>query len=129
MKYLKLTLPRKEGSGEFQYPSNYADLQPFIKNNLYVDDAGTCVLLLVVEDGAEKVCKENVEKLTKAAMTTYADQFDKKTEKITDEAKVRRLEILAKAGDYKLTADDLKALDPADATPGVEYRKTFSETL
>ena len=133
MKYLKIHLPQEPGK-KMQYPDQYrAEIEPYIVDNsthLYINDPAVnndCFLLLIVSD--ECAYKgDNVTYLTKAEMKVFSTPFEKKEERITNEAVLRRLEIKVKDGG-SLTADEQKALDPADPTPGIEFNETFSDKI
>jgi hypothetical protein len=117
-----------------KYPEGYSDLEHFIKDHLYVDDAETdkTYLCLTIKDGVDhKVVLgnlENVTEMTKHEMVEYCEPHEEKRETITDEAKVRRLAIKAQLG-QPFTTEELKALDPEDETPGFGYTKRFIDRI
>ena len=72
--------------------------------------------------------QKDVEELTVVDAETFTDKYDLRNTVITDEGIVRAMEIKAKAG-VALSSADLKALDPADSTLGIQYRVRFIDKV
>jgi hypothetical protein len=129
MKYLQIRV-RSNEKGEMIYPDGF--LQVRYLEYLYCDDtlARTTYMLVMIEDKELEKIKvlTDVEEMTKANISIFANSYEPITEQITDEAKVRRLEIKAKIGE-KFTLDEMKAIDPADPVLGINYRKRFSDLI
>jgi len=117
-------------NGAMKYPDGFKSINCL--EHLYYDDlaAGICWLIAAIKD--EDLLKitdmTNVTELTLLEATTLLKEYEPKTEEITNEAIIRRLEIKTKAG-LPLTADDLKAIDPNDPTPGINYKKRLIDRI
>lgn len=129
MKYFKITLPKQKG-GNLIYPPNYQDeIGDYAVDHLYFDEDGVSKLLLLIEDvNAKNIIRENVEEVSETDAITISNIFETKTEQITDEGKIRRLELKA-ALSIPLTTDELKAIDPADPTSGFGYTEILADRL
>ena len=71
---------------------------------------------------------ENVTEMTKADMITLSEQVEPQIEEIKDEGKLRRIEIKTRLG-QALTTDEEKAIDPADPTLGINYKKRLADMI
>lgn len=116
MKYLKITI-LEPGNGPMVYPVGYqAEIGDFAVDHLYFDEIksdGESGLLLCIPDKHFKpeMVRDGVVEITEAEAKTLSEANETRTEVITDEAKVRRLEIKSRLG-LELTKDELDALDP-----------------
>jgi len=134
MKYYKITLRYKPSTTELVYPENY---QEDIGNknykhqsSLYYNEAdGTpCLLMCIADKDAKDIVRDYVEDLTKTEAKELSEEYEARTEEITDEAKIRRLELKV-AMEETLTADELKAIDPDDPTPGFGKTKILADKI
>ena len=125
--------------GKIKYPIGYNDLEHFIKSYLFVDEKiaekdeeKVTYLCLAINDGVNyKIILgdlDRVKKLTKEKMIAYCTPYEKKREKITDEARVKRLAIKAQLG-IPFTEEENKAIDPEDDTPGFGLSKRFVDLI
>lgn len=131
MKYFDITLRKAKGSTSLVYPANYqAEIGDYAQSHLYYDDDnGTSKLLLCIEDtDAVNIVRDYVVELTEAQAKTISEQHETRTETITDEAKVRRIELKVARG-QALTADEEKAINPLDSTPGFGMRKILADRI
>lgn len=133
MKYLKIHVLQPKG-GQMVYPTNYqseiGDYNQNLAHLYYNDDKGECYLLLTIEDADYKsnMIRDRVEEITETEAKSISEANETRTEAITDEARVRRLEIKSRLG-QTLTTDELKALDPNDPIPGFGYTKIFADMI
>lgn len=130
MKILKIKILSDSFDGKMIYPDGFLSF-PCIEH-IYCDEleTGICWLVVLVNDEDISKIKDmtNITELTIAEAEAFTDRFDPKMEEVTDEVKIRRLEIMVKAG-MELTDDEKKALDPNDPTPGIKYRKRFIDKV
>jgi hypothetical protein len=129
MKLLKIRV-RADEKGNMSYPEGFLTFSCL--EHIYCDEleTGICWLVVLVEDkNLEKITdQKDVEELTVVDAETLTDKYDLRNTVITDEGIVRAMEIKAKAG-VALSSTDLKALDPADSTPGIQYRVRFIDRV
>ena len=127
MKYLKIRV-RADEKGKMLYPQGFTSFQCL--EHIYCDDAGVCNLVVAIDDkNLVKITDmTDVKELTLTEAEVYLDKFDLRTTEITDEGMVRALEIKSNLG-TPLSATELKAIDPNDPTPGIEYRKRFIDKV
>ena len=132
MIYIKIELPH--GSGGLQYPSGYSQLEQHITDHLYADEkeTGKTFLCLSLKDETDWKTilgsHGRIIEMTKEEMINYCNPFEEKREFITDEARVKRLAIKSQLG-QTLTAEELKAIDPDDETPGFGFTKRFIDRI
>jgi hypothetical protein len=128
MKILNITVP-VDSYGNMIYPPGFTNINCL--EHLYYDDedTGVCHLLVLIRDQDLIEIRDmtNVEEVTEADAGVIAAKYNPRKEMITDEAKIRRLEIKSRLG--SLTADELKALDPDDPAPGINYSLNFIDRL
>ena len=143
MKYFKITLRQNPGSTALVYPDRYqSEIGNFNKGHLYYDDdLGNPMLLLSIEDkNSSNIVRDNVVEITEAEAKAISEAKEVRTEQINDEAKIRRLAIKAQLLNTKtvagtvtaadqLTTDELKALDPKDATSGIVMSKILADKI
>lgn len=130
MKYFNIELG-KNSAGELQYPANYNTFNKHIVDHLYYDANDKTNLLVVCKDESDGMMDgvSGVTELTSEEAKTLADVHDPSDiEKITDTAKIERLKIKSALG-VALTDDELKAIDPDDATPGIGKNKRLSRRI
>lgn len=131
MKYLDIDIKPKSGT-ILEYPVNYqSEIGNFAKDHLYYDDEkGFPRLLLCIEDGDYKssMIRDRVTELTEAQAKAISEAKEQRVETITDEAKVRRIEIKASLG-MALTTDEQKSIDPTDPTPGFGITKILADRI
>ena len=130
MKYFNITLRHRQGSTEIVYPTNYqSQIGDFNAGHLYYDEGDTSMLLMCIKDkDAINIVRTDVEQITEQQAKAISVKNEKVTEAITDEAKVRRLELKVAMG-KTLTADDEKALDPNDPTSGFGMAQTLARRI
>ena len=131
MKYLKLDITPEIGKTQLKYPDNYqVDIGNYAVDHLYYDEAGKCYLILLIPDKQYKpeMLKSGVSLITETTAKQTSVDKEPLKETITDEAKIRRLEIKSNLG-QALTDSELKALDPNDPTPGIEYEKRLTDRI
>jgi NADP-dependent 3-hydroxy acid dehydrogenase YdfG len=121
MKFYVITLPYDNVARRMVYPSNYQiEIGDQAVDHLYYKDGAVTKLLLLIQDKDALVSLPgSVVEITEAEAITVSQANEQETERLTDPAKVQRLDILVRAGGHMLSADELKALDPDDPTPGV----------
>lgn len=130
MKYFKVRVRSKKGSTQMIYPKGYQDdVGPFAKDHLYYEDEGHQMLLLAIPDAdAKKIVRKDIVEIKKAEAGAISEAKEPRTETITDEAKVRRLQIKAQLK-QKFAPSELKALDPNDPTPGFSKSVIFADRM
>ena len=121
MKFYVITLPYDRVARKMVYPSNYqTEIGDQAVDHLYYKDGAVTKLLLLIQDKDALVSLPgSVVEITEAEAITVSQANEQETERLTDPAKIQRLDVLVRAGGYKLTADELKALDPDDSMPGI----------
>jgi len=129
MKLLKIRV-RSDEKGKMIYPEGF--LGVICLEHIYCDEleTGICWLVVLVDDKEldKMPDQKDVEELTVLDAGTFVDKHDPHDTEVTDEGIVRAMEIKAKAG-VALSSTDLKALDPADSTPGIQYRVRFIDKV
>jgi len=129
MKLLKIRV-RSDEKGNMSYPPGFLTFSCL--EHIYCDEleTGICWLIVLIEDkNLGKITNmKDVEELTVLDAGTFVDKHDLRNTEVTDEGIVRAMEIKAKAG-VALSSTDLKALDPADSTPGIQYRVRFIDRV
>jgi len=131
MKYLKITTRQTPGMEGIRYPTNYQnEIGDFAVDHLYYEVGGVLRLLLLVPDKyyTPSMIREYVEEITEQEAIGISVANEKILEKITDEAKIRRIEIKTRLNQV-LTADELKAIDPGDPTPGIEKEERLADRI
>ena len=132
MKYLKIELLQSSTTNQIIYPTDYQSKignKNLLGGGLYYDEGDKHYLLLVVSDDCDYSTiseKSRISVLTVAEAKDISEKQQIRTEKITDEAKIRRLELKVKMS-VELTADDLKAIDVEDDTPGFGKEKIYAD--
>ena len=129
MKILKIMV-RADEKGKMLYPPGFLDIKCL--ENIYCDDVANniCWLVVAIEDkDLDKITDlKDVEEITLVTATTFLEKYDPHDTRITDEGMVRAIEIKSNLG-TPLSATELKAIDPNDPTPGIEYRKRFIDKV
>ena len=130
MKYYKITLRQKPGSTELIYPERYQEeIGNYNAGHLYYDEGDTPMLLMCIRDkDANNIVREYVEEITEKEAKAISEAKERRIERITDEAKIRRLELKVARG-KTLTAEEEKALNPNDPTPGFEKNKILADRI
>ena len=137
-KVLKLRIRRGEKNKMLYPPDNKTyqkEIGDFNEGHIYCHDRDLdiCHLVMIVPDAvASKYAgTPDIEELTKEDAIVMGGKFDPKTMFLSDEARVRRLEVLTKADPtYVLTEEDKKSLDPDDdSVPGVQWKRTFADKV
>lgn len=129
MKYLKIHI-QKNGT-QMVYPPGYqSEIGDFAVDHLYYVEGTDDKLLLCIPDKDFKnsMVRNNVEEVTETNANLISTTNEQKIETITDEAKVRRLEIKSRLG-IALTKDEEKALDPTDPTPGFGITEILADRI
>ena len=129
MKYFNITLRKNQGSTTIVYPKNYqSEIGDFNAGHIYYDVDDTAMLLMCIKDkDANNIVRTDVEEITETEAKAISVK-NEVSEAITDEAKVRRLEIKAARG-KSFTADEEKALDPNDETSGFSMARTLARRI
>jgi hypothetical protein len=129
MKILKIRV-RSDAKGTMLYPPGFMDIRCL--ESIYCDDVGAniCWLVVAVEDkDVDKITDlKDVTELTTIEAGTFLEKYDPHDTEITDEGMVRAIEIKSQLG-TALSATELKAIDPNDPTPGIQYRKRFVDKI
>ena len=129
MKLLKIRV-RADEKGKMIYPEGFLSVNCL--EHIYCDEleTGICWLVVLVDDKeTDKMAdQKDIEELTVLEAGTFVDKHDPHNTEVTDEAMLRAIEIKAKSA-ISLSATDLKALDPADSTPGIQYRVRFIDKV
>ena len=129
MKLLKIRV-RSDEKGKMIYPEGFLSVNCL--EHIYCDEleTGICWLVVLVDDKEmDKMAdQKDIEELTVLGAETFTDKYDPRNTEITDEARVRAIEIKSKSS-ISLNSADLKALDPADSTPGIQYRVRFIDKV
>lgn len=132
MKYLDIDIRPSVGSTQLIYPNGYQnEIGNFAKDHLYYDDdKGNPRLLLVIEDANfnSTMIRDRVTELTEVQAKAISEAKEQRIETITDEAKIRRIEIKSRLG-MKLTTDEVKAIDPTDVTPGFGVTQILADRV
>lgn len=117
MKYLDIDIKPNAGSNILVYPTNYqSEIGNFAKDHLYYDDDnGNPRLLLCIKDTDFNLSmiRDRVIEVNENNAKSISEAKEQRFETITDEAKVRRIEIKASLG-IELTNNEEKAIDPND---------------
>ena len=125
MKLLKIRV-RSGEKGKMVYPEGFLSVNCL--EHIYCDEleTGICWLVVLADDKElDKMAdQKDIEVLSVLDAETFTDKHDPRNTEVTDEAMLRAIEIKAKSA-ISLSATDLKALDPADSTPGIQYRVRF----
>jgi len=129
MKLLKIRV-RSDEKGKMLYPEGFITVNCL--EHIYCDEleTGICWLVVLVDDKeTDKMADlKDVEELSVVDAETFTDKHDPRNTEVTDEAMLRAIEIKSKSG-VALSSTDLKALDPADSTPGIQYRVRFIDKV
>lgn len=131
MKYFKIILRQNPGSNELIYPDNYQkEIGDYNAGHLYYSEGeGKPRLLMCIRDeNAKGIVRDYVEEISEAEAKAISEANETRTEEITDEAKIRRIEIKARLR-RALTPDEEKAIDPDDPTPGFNKRKILADRI
>lgn len=111
MKYFKITL-NKNPKGEFIYPDNYQEeVGNFATDYLYFDEDNQSYLLLCipnVKSGA--ILRNNIEEINESDVKAISEEHETKIEIVTDEIKLRRIELKAKLA-QPLSIEEINAID------------------
>lgn len=129
MKFYSLTLP-KNSYNELVYPINYQkEIGDYVVDYLYYNEGLTSKLMISIFDtNANNIIRENVVELTETEAAALSEVNEIRTEIITDEAKIKRIELKISLK-QALTSNELKALDPTDLTPGFSMKQIFSDRI
>jgi len=129
MKLLKIRV-RSDEKGKMIYPEGFLSVNCL--EHIYCDEleTGICWLVVLVDDKEldKMLDQKDIEELTVLDAETFVDKHDPRNTKVTDETILRAIEIKSKSA-ISLSATDLKALDPADSTPGIQYRVRFTDKV
>ena len=135
MKYYRITLNKAHPNAPLEYPSGINSYQEnignFAKDHLYYEEDGVTKLLLTVEDESvvgKTIVQKDVEELTEQEAKAVSEANESRTETITDEAKIRRIEIKSRLR-VALTEDEEKAIDPEDETSGFNKSKILADRI
>lgn len=128
MRYFKITLRQAPGSKELIYPEKYqAEIGNFNEGHLYLKDEPALVMC-IKDENAGNIVRPYVEEITEEEIKAISEANEIRTEEITDEARIRRIELKAKLG-QDITVKDKKAIDPDDPTPGFGKRKILADKI
>ena len=109
MKYYKIKLD-KNGS-QLIYPSDYQwQIGDFALDHLYYEDGTQSMLLLILPDKVKNVVRDKIVEITEVEAKAISESKEMRIEKITDEVKLRRIELKIKRG-LSLTIDESDALE------------------
>lgn len=115
MKFLKVKIPKV--GDRLAYPPSWNSVK--LDSCGYITDKSTGELFVVgYGDDAivdQLLLEANVTVMTKAAAISYSNANEDKLLTVTDEAKIRYLELKTALG-QTLTVDELAAVDPDDKT-------------
>ena len=129
MKLLKIRV-RSDEKGNMSYPEGFLTFSCL--EHIYCDEleTGICWLIVLIEDkNLDKITdQKDVEELTVLDAETFTIKYDPHNTEVTDEAMLRAIEIKSNSA-ILLSSVDLKALDPADSTPGIQYRVRFIDKV
>jgi len=129
MKLLKIRV-RADEKGNMSYPPGFLTFSCL--EHIYCDEleTGICWLVVLIEDkNLDKITdQKDVEELTVLDAETFTIKYDPHNTEVTDEAMLRAIEIKSNSA-ILLSSVDLKALDPADSTPGIQYRVRFIDKV
>lgn len=130
MKYFKITLRQTVGNGDYIYPANYQqEIGNYNEGHLYFSENGEPRLLLCIKDvNAKNIIRDYVTEITEADAKAISKANETRKEIITDEVKIRRIELLAKLG-YPLTENDKEAIDPNSPTSGFGIGKILADKI
>lgn len=129
MKILKIKV-NSNISGTMIYPKGFLSF-PCIEH-IYCDEleTGICWLIALIqnEDFEKIIDKTDVVEMTVTETETFLDKYEPLTTEITDEAMIRVIDIKTRAG-VELSDRELKAIDPEDPTPGIQYKKRVIDKI
>ncbi len=139
MKLVLVTLSLQNVSGKrMKYPAIYnaAEVElnkkgPIIYEGAFSRHETTEKILLYLDDvvadkyigDAQGLCIEKTVAEADSWLATNIQESDKPDESVTDQARLIAITAKAQAG-ITLSTDDLAALDPDNATPGISKKKT-----
>jgi len=128
MKYFVVTVRSKLGDTKCYYPKNYQEILDVTAIDKYFEEDGVFKRLHVIpDDKAEGIIREDVVEVDEAEAKRIS-VINEVEEIITDEAKIRRIEIKTKLG-QELNEDELKAIDPNDSAVGINKIETLAEKI
>ncbi|MHA1880049.1 MAG: hypothetical protein ACTSYG_06595 [Candidatus Heimdallarchaeota archaeon] len=128
MKFFKITLRQNPVTRELIYPTNYqAEIGNFNEGHLYVKNRPE-LIMCIKDENAKGIVREYVEEITEAEAKAISEANETRMEEITNEAKVRRIEIKTRIG-RALTPDEERAIDPDDPTPGFGKKKILADKI
>ena len=85
-------------------------------------------MVCIENKDADNVVREFVEEISADEVKEISKSTEVRKEEITDEAKVRRIELKIRMGDA-LSEDEKKAIDLNDPTPGFNAGKIFADRV
>jgi len=133
MKYLKIIINEPVG-GPMIYPDGYqSEIGNFAIEHLYFDENkldNQSELLLAIKDADFKpeMIRDRVIEINETEAKAISEANETRVEEITDEAKVRRLEIKARLG-MALTTEEADSIDPAKPDSVFTVSKIFSDRV
>ncbi len=132
MKFYKIKLPYDIGAKKHVYPRNYDNLIGVHNiGHIYYDDKadGKFTLLIIIpDDKALATVPENTEEISEREAIRIAAEYEPRTEQITDEAKIRRIELKVRMG-KTLTRDEQDAIDIDHPTSGFNLSKNLEDKI
>ena len=130
MRYFNIIL-RQDSNRELIYPVNYqAEIGNYSQGHLYYDEGenNPCLLLCIRDKNVNNIIRKDVEEITEEEAKVISETKEIRKEIITDETKIRRIELKAKMGRV-LTPDEEKAIDLNDPTPGFNMSKILADKI
>ena len=131
MKFFKITLRQNKGSKDLIYPANYqAEIGNFNVGHLYFSEGEEQprLLICVKNVNAVNTIREYVEEITEKEAKKISEANETREETITNEAKIRRIELKAKIGKV-LTPEEEKAIDLNDPMTGFNMSKILADKI
>jgi len=128
MKYFVVTVRARLGDTKCYYPENYQEILDVTATDKYFEEGGVFKRLHIIpDDKATGIVRDDVVEVDEVEAMRIA-AINEKEEVITDEAKIKRIEIKANLG-QELTNDELKAIDPNDSTVGINKKETMVDKI
>ncbi len=132
MKFYKIKLPYDISNKKHLYPPNYDNLLGVHNiGHIYYDDKadGIFTLLIIVPNNkALDTLPKNVEEISESEAIKIANEYEPRTEQITDEAKIRRIELKVRMG-KSLTRDEQDAIDVDHPSSGFNMSKNLEDKI
>jgi len=116
------------------YPDHYQqEIGNYAVDHLYFDTVkgdNQSELLLVIPNNKfnPAMIRDRVEEIQESEVKSISGTYERRTEEIIDEAKIRRIEIKSRLG-LSLTTDELDAIDPSKNNSVFKMSKILADRI